>query len=65
MFKSTIGKRKQQGETEFPYKNCPPKRKDKTIKNRKLIHNYTSRDTKRKQKKQKTTTTTTTTTAIK
>ena len=28
------------GETEFPYKNCPPKRKDKTIKNRKLIHNY-------------------------
>ena len=27
--------------------------------NRKLIHNYTSRDTKRKQKKQKTTTTTT------
>ena len=48
--KSTIGNGKQQGETEFPYKNCPPKRKDKTIKNRKLIHNYTSRDTKRKKK---------------
>ena len=41
IYKSTIGKGKQQGETEFPYKNCPPKRKDKTIKNRKLIHNYT------------------------
>ena len=51
MYKSTIGKGKQQGETEFPYKNCPPKRKDKTIKNRKLIHNnYTSHDTKRKKK---------------
>ena len=46
--KSTIGNGKQQGETEFPYKNCPPKRKDKTIKNRKPIHNYTSRDTKKK-----------------
>ena len=33
IYKSTIGKGKQQGETEFPYKNCPPKRKDKTIKN--------------------------------
>ena len=51
IYKSTIGKGKQQGETEFPYKNCPPKRKDKTIKNRKLIHNYTSRDTKRKKNK--------------
>ena len=40
------------GETEFPYKNCPPKRKDKTIKNRKLIHNYTSGDTKRKKQQQ-------------
>ena len=54
IYKSTICKGKQQGETEFPYRNCPPKRKDTTIKNRKLIHNYTSRDTKRK-----TTTTTT------
>ena len=34
-------KESKQGETEFPYKNCPPKRKDLTIKNRKLIHNYT------------------------
>ena len=49
-YKRTIGKGKQYGETEFPYKNCPPKRKDKTIKNRKLIHNYTSRVTKRKKK---------------
>ena len=40
----------QQGETEFPNKNCPPKRKDKTIKNRKLIHNYTSCDTNKKKK---------------
>ena len=50
IYKSTICKGKQQGETEFPYRNCPPKRKDTTIKNRKLIHNYTSRDTKRKKK---------------
>ena len=53
MYKGTIGKGKQQGETEFPYKNFPPKRKDKTIKNRKLIHNDTSRDTKRKKKQPK------------
>ena len=46
-------KESNRGETEFPYKNCPPKRKDKTIKNRKLIHNYTSRDAKRKKNKQK------------
>ena len=46
-------KESNRGETEIPYKNCPPKRKDKTIKNRKLIHNYTSRDTKRKKNKQK------------
>ena len=32
--KSTVGKGKQQGETEFPYKKCPPKLKDNTIKNR-------------------------------
>ena len=51
IYKSTICKGKQQGETEFPYRNCPPKRKDTTIKNRKLIHNYTSRDTKRKKNK--------------
>ena len=43
---------KARGETEFPYKNCPPKRKDKTIKNRKLINNYTSRDAKRKKQQQ-------------
>ena len=30
--KSTVGKGKQQGETEFRYKNCPPKLKDNTIK---------------------------------
>ena len=40
----------QQGETEIPNKNCPPKGKDKTIKDRKLIHNYTSRDTYNKKK---------------
>ena len=34
IYKSTVGKGKQQGETEFPYKNCCPKIKDKTIKNR-------------------------------
>ena len=30
--KSTVSKGKQQGETEFPYKNCPQKLKDDTIK---------------------------------
>ena len=34
IYKSTVGKGKQQGETEFQYKNCSPKIKDKTIKNR-------------------------------
>ena len=34
IYKSTVGKGKQQGENEFPYKNCCPKIKDKTIKNR-------------------------------
>lgn len=33
IYKSTIGKGKQQGETEFPYKNCSPEIKVKTIKN--------------------------------
>ena len=33
MYKSTIGKGKQKGKTEFPYKNCPPKIEDKTNKN--------------------------------
>ena len=34
IYKSTVGKGKQQGETEFQHKNCSPKIKDKTIKNR-------------------------------
>ena len=33
-YQSTVGKGKQWGETEFQYKNCSPKIKDKTIKNR-------------------------------
>ena len=34
IYKSTVVKEKQLGETEFPYKNCSPKLKDNTIKNR-------------------------------
>ena len=34
IYKSTVGKGKQQGENEFQHKNCSPKIKDKTIKNR-------------------------------
>ena len=34
IYKSTVRKGKQQGETEFPYKKGPPKLKDNTIKNR-------------------------------
>ena len=54
-------KESNRGKLNSHYKNCPPKRKDKTIKNRKLIHKYTSPDTKRKKK---TTTTTKSTTQI-
>lgn len=32
--KSTVGKGKQQGETEFPRRNRSPKLKDSTFKNR-------------------------------
>ena len=50
--KSTVGKGKQQGETEFPYKKCPPKLKDNTIKNRiSKIYSYTLCKEKRKRYK--------------
>ena len=34
IYKSTVGKGKQWGKLKFPFKNCSPKLKDNTIKNR-------------------------------